>query len=326
MTREALIDTFWYKKSLFSWLLYPISLIYQLIVACRRWILERFFQKTYDIPIIIVGNITVGGVGKTPLVIALAETLKLKGLRVGIVSRGYGARLSHFPHEISLDDDARIVGDEPHLISKRTGCPVVIAPKRIEAVRYLQNNHQVQVIISDDGLQHYFMGRAIEIAVVDGTRMMGNGFCLPAGPLRERINRLHEVDFLVVNGDGLLPNAYRMELVPSNCIQITTGQSVSMCTLPQPLAAVAGIGHPQRFFETLRQRGVGFSAYPFKDHHEFQKEDLCFKEKAIIMTEKDAVKCCSFATDSMYYMPVSASLKESFWHALLSHPQLQGLI
>lgn len=318
------LDTLWYTRQPCRWFLLPFAWVYQIITKMRRYYLQRFRQQTFPVPIIVVGNISVGGVGKTPLVVALAEKLKAKGLRVGIVSRGYGAAMASFPYEVSPDDTAAQVGDEPLLLAKRTGCPVVIAPQRVQAVQFLLDSHQSQVVISDDGLQHYKMGRAIEIAVIDGVRGLGNGLCLPAGPLRERASRLSEVDFIVVNG-GTWPNGYRMDLQPGRLTQLTHGNTIDLSVLSGSVAAVAAIGHPQRFFDTLHALGVRFNAYPFPDHYAFRADDLCLTEQTVVMTEKDAVKCQPFALDAMYYLPVEAMLSDAFWQALWSHKQLKGL-
>lgn len=319
------IDKLWYSRHPLRWLLLPATLVYQAIVGLRRFYLQRFKQQHVSVPIIVVGNLTVGGVGKTPLVIALAHELQARGLRVGIVSRGYGATVGVFPHEVDVDEMAALVGDEPLLLAKRTHCPVVIAPKRMQAVHYLLDKYQSQVIISDDGLQHYAMGRAIEIAVIDGVRGLGNGLCLPAGPLRERPNRLNGVDFIVVNG-GTWPGGYCMNLQPGMFTQLVSGKTVGVEQLAAPVAAVAAIGHPQRFFSTLTALGVTFKAYVFDDHHQFQSSELCFLEKMMVMTEKDAVKCHAFATDEMYFLPVNAVVSGGFWDALWSHKQLQGYV
>lgn len=317
------LDKLWYTRHPVRWLLYPFSLVYQAITVLRRCYLRRFQQQAFSVPIIVVGNVTVGGVGKTPLVIALAQQCQARGLRVGIVSRGYGAAVTVFPHDVRVDDSAATVGDEPLLLAKKTGCPVVIAPNRVQAVQYLLDTYQSQIIISDDGLQHYKMGRAIEIAVIDGVRGLGNGLCLPAGPLREQASRLQHVDFVVVNG-GARPGGYRMDLQPGQFTQLVNGSSVQAAALPQPVAAVAAIGHPQRFFATLHALGVRFTGYPFADHHSFQRHELQLPEKIVVMTEKDAVKCQPFAHEFMYFLPVNAVVCDEFWDALWSHKQLQG--
>jgi len=321
----AIIDKLWYKQHPMRWLLLPLAWIYQCISGLRRIYLQRFRQRQFPVPIIVVGNLTVGGVGKTPLVIALAQQLREQGLRVGIVSRGYGASVRHFPYEVSADADAVSVGDEPLLLAQKTSCPVVIAPKRVQAVQYLLDKYQSQVIISDDGLQHYAMGRAIEIVVIDGQRGLGNGLCLPAGPLREGVKRLQQADLIVVNG-AEWPNAYRMDLIPGELKQLTSGKSISAGELHGSVAAIAAIGNPQRFFATLAALGIAFKPYCFPDHHYFQAAELCVEEDIIVMTEKDAVKCQELATETMYFLPVQASLGDDFWQALWAHPKLQGYI
>ena len=321
---QIFIDKLWYSYHPVRWLLWPCSIMYRAVVALRRIYLKQCRQYQFPVPIIVVGNITVGGVGKTPLVIALARQFQSRGLRVGIVSRGYGASIQHFPYEVSPDDESMFVGDEPLLLAKKTGVPVVIAPKRGQAVQYLLDKYQSQIVISDDGLQHYAMGRAIEIVVIDGLRGLGNGLCLPAGPLRESAQRLQEADFLIVNG-GVWPNAYRMDLVPGEITQLTSGTPIDRAELTTSVAAVAAIGHPLRFFATLKAMGVAFKAYSFADHHQFQPSELCVPEKIVVMTEKDAVKCQPFATDTMYYLPVEAKMCDEFWTALWSHRQLEGI-
>ncbi|MBA2652146.1 MAG: tetraacyldisaccharide 4'-kinase [Tatlockia sp.] len=317
------LDKLWYGKHPLRWGLWPFAVIYRAITHLRRAYFLTFAQHKFPVPVIVVGNLTVGGVGKTPLVIALAKKFKEKGLRVGIVSRGYGAKLKRFPHEIKEDDTANQVGDEPLLIAEKTACPVVIAPKRVQAVQYLLDKYQSQIIISDDGLQHYAMGRAIEIVVIDGVRRLGNRLGLPAGPLRESASRLQKADFVVVNS-GEWPGAYSMDLQATQLTHLVTGQAVNRDQLSMPVAAVAAIGHPQRFFTTLQDLGITIIKYPFPDHHHFCKNDMQFAEKSVIMTEKDAVKCRLFAADSWYFLPVEAKLSDSFWQALWAHKQLQG--
>jgi tetraacyldisaccharide 4'-kinase len=316
----------WYgRRHPLSLLLLPFSWLYQSVSVLRRWYLRRFCQQTSPVPLIVVGNLTVGGVGKTPLVIALAEALQANNLKVGIVSRGYGAQRCDFPYEIQRDDTAREVGDEPLMMAQKLTCPVVIAPKRMEAVTYLLEHHQVQIIISDDGLQHYKMGRAIEIAVIDGTRGLGNGFCLPAGPLRESARRLKQVDFIVVNGASK-DKAYEMNLIPGSIKNLASGEEIAPDAFKGPIAAVAATGNPQRFYSTLGQLGIEFTPYSYPDHYQFQLNDFKHINSAVIMTEKDAVKCRSFKSEQLYYLPVSARLDEAFWHALWAHQQLQGYL
>ena len=320
------LSRLWYERHPLRWLLWPFSLLYRALAACRWYRMKRA-QVVWPVPIIVVGNLTVGGVGKTPLVIALVEAFVAKGFRVGIVSRGYGGGVGRGPYEVKPTDTAALVGDEPRLLADKTNCPVVIAKQRNEAVRYLLAHHHSQVIVSDDGLQHIAMGRAIEIAVVDARRGFGNGLCLPAGPLREKVGRLKQVDFVIVNGEGLitLPEGVsftRMILEPGMLRPLIPGSPAFPVT--EPTAAIAGIGHPQRFFDTLEALGLLVQPYSFPDHHPFQKKDLVFSEKTVVMTEKDAVKCKRFATDRMYVLPVMAVLEPSFWDALWASLSLSG--
>ncbi len=309
------LNKLWYDKHPLARMLYPCSLVYVLVVWIRRLFLLKFCQTTFDIPVIVVGNLTVGGVGKTPLVMALAKHLGARGLRVGIVSRGYKARIKQFPYQIKLDDVASDVGDEPLLLAQKTKVPVVIAPKRVDAVSYLIKNHAVDVVISDDGLQHYAMARAIEIVVVDGKRVFGNGLCLPAGPLREPVKRMETVDFIIVNGEDC-PGAYRMDLVPGEIYPKALPKDASV-------AAVAGIGHPERFFDTLMSLGIAHKPYCFPDHHQFVPENLNVSEDLIVMTEKDAVKCHMFSGKPMYVLPVQAHVIGDFWKKLDAHECFQ---
>lgn len=320
------IEKYWYNHNWWQYFLMPLSWLYLIIITIRRYVLVKFFQKKAPVPIIVVGNLTVGGVGKTPLVVALAKALLAGGVKVGIVSRGYRARVKTLPHEVSLTDDSLMVGDEPLLLARNTGCPVVIAKKRNQAVQLLRQRHDCQVIISDDGLQHYAMGRTIEIAVVDGMRLLGNALCLPAGPLRERPKRLSEVDFVVVNGGEASVGTYVMNLQPGALLPVQGGAPISISALLQPIAAIAAIGNPRRFFKTLETLGVAFNAYEFPDHHVFVQDDLLVDEKTIIMTEKDAVKCAALATPNMYFLPVEAHLGEDFWEVLWAHEGLRSYI
>lgn len=320
----SFLNKLWYEGHSLQWALVPFSFIYQVVTRLRRLYLSHFCQFTCPVPLIVVGNLTVGGAGKTPLVIELARKIEQKGLKVGIVSRGYGSTLKFYPYEVQLDDDAQRVGDEPLMIAQKTRCPVIIAPKRVAAVRYLLQKHQCQIIISDDGLQHYRMGRAIEIVVIDGKRGLGNGHCLPAGPLRETAKRLHTADFIVVN-EGSWENAYSMCMIPGKVINLATEKEIDPNLLQKNrVAAVAGIGNPQRFYSTLSQLGIEFNPYYYPDHYPFECKDFNFSEPLIIMTEKDAVKCRSFNSDKMYYLPVEAKLNGAFWDALWAHQQLKG--
>jgi len=318
------VEKLWYGHSGWSRLLLPFAWVYQGVVACRRALLTRFWHQRFPVPVIVVGNLTQGGVGKTPLVIALVQRFQARGLRVGVVSRGYGAQLNAFPHAVLVGDLPHKVGDEPLLIAQKTHAPVVIARNRVSAVRHLITHYDSQVIISDDGLQHYRMGRAIEIVVIDGLRGLGNQRCLPAGPLRESALRLNEVDYLVVNG-GAWPGAYRMDFIPGALTSLLSGMPVDVHTLTMPVAAVTGTGHPQRFFQTLTALNVSYQPYVFPDHYPFTVSDFKQIEPCVVMTEKDAVKCAVFAASSMYFLPIEAKIDQKFWDALWTHPAIKAL-
>ena len=319
------VDKFWYQNHPLRWLLYPFSLIFSVVCYVRRYVLINFFQQNYDIPIIVVGNLTVGGVGKTPLVIALANAMSKKGIRVGIVSRGYGSSAPYYPYLINADDTASVVGDEPLLIAEKTNCPVMISPKRKQSIKRLIAEQHCQVIISDDGLQHYKMGRQIEVAVIDGHRGLGNGLLLPAGPLREPASRLNQVDFTLVNS-GEWQDAYSMQVLTGALKTVKTNTVVPIEDINGPVAAVAGIGNPARFFDTLERMGLSYNPYPYPDHYKFKSEDFKFSETFVLMTEKDAVKCRSFAESNMLYLPVDVTIDGQFWNDLWTHAALKDLV
>lgn len=300
----------WYRRSLLARLLSPLSLLYRTVIFLRRMSYQTGLlqQKTLPVPVIIVGNITVGGTGKSPLVIWLAKQLHMAGYSPGIISRGYGGS-GPFPFAVETSSQAEQCGDEPLMIHQHSGYPVVVDPDRYRAGQYLLAHQPCDVIIADDGLQHYRLARDMEIVVIDGKRMFGNNFLLPAGPLREPINRLKTADFLVCNS-GDYPDAFRMDLKASSAINLLSGESKSLSSFTeQPLHAVAGIGHPQRFFQTLKEAGLSFDEHTFADHHTYQPTDLSFSvARPILITEKDAVKCRSFASADMWYLPVEAEL------------------
>jgi tetraacyldisaccharide 4'-kinase len=314
---RANLEKNWYGKSscLFLILLLPLSWLFGLITAMRRWLYRRHIFKSYRIkvPVIVVGNIVVGGTGKTPLVIWLATLLTSLGYRPGIISRGYGGKQNTKPTLVLQTADARDVGDEALLLAKLSGCHVVIGRDRVAAAHYLLAHTSCNVIISDDGLQHYRLQRDMEIVVVDGERRFGNQHLLPAGPLREPISRLSSVDFIVVNG-GEKTDPFTMELVPGQFISVSTpGKTIPLLDFPrQPIHAVAAIGNPTRFFTALTELGFDVIPHPFPDHHFFQAADLQFADNyPIVMTEKDAVKCITFADDKSWYLPVEAKVSES---------------
>jgi len=292
----------------------PLSWAYGAVIAARRYAYVSGLLLRHRIgrPVLVVGNLTVGGTGKTPLVAWLAQRLHARGLKVGIVSRGYG-RAGSAPRFVEHDSRWQDVGDEPLLLRRATGCSVVVAADRVAGARMLAAQG-ADVIIADDGLQHLRLARDCEIVVIDGTRGFGNGSLLPAGPLREPVSRLASVDAIVTNGMAAQPSSFEMTLVPLPP-QSLAGQG------GQPgrrVHAVAGIGNPQRFFDTLRTQGFDPIEHPFPDHHAFTAADLQFRDDLpVLMTEKDAVKCAAFADVRMWSVPVAAQLGESQARELL---------
>lgn len=315
----------WYGTQRWTLWLLPLNWLFILLANLRRYCLQRWAQKTLATPVIVVGNISVGGTGKTPLLIALVQWLQAQGYTPGVVSRGYGGRASHYPYLLNHNSTAAEAGDEPLAIYQQTGCLVCVGPDRVAAAKLLED-HSCDILLSDDGLQHYKLGRDIEIAVVDGQRALGNGWRLPVGPLREPISRLCEVDWVVVNSpaaDFALPGLADMYFIPMQIqaqplVNLHSGETLALAALTaQPVNAVAGIGNPQRFINSLAEAGIAASLRAFPDHHAYSASDLQFDNSwPVLMTEKDAVKCRTFAQSNWYYLPIKASLPEPFWRAL----------
>jgi len=314
----------WASRGAVAWLLWPASLLFRAVVFFRRIFYKLHIFKSHKagIPVIVVGNLTAGGSGKTPLVLRIVEILREHKWRPGIVSRGYGgtaASKGGAPREASIASDPAEVGDEPILLARRSGCPVWVAPERVAACRALREQHpECDVIVTDDGLQHYALARDIEICVVDG-RGFGNGFLMPAGPLREPRSRLRSVDAVVAHGASGL-DGYAMKLEGENLVRVTDAHDIrpAKSFAGQKVHAVAGIGDPKRFFIHLARFGMKPVPHPFPDHHRFRAEELDFGDGApVVMTEKDAVKCKRFANAQHWVFPVTASLDPVFERWLL---------
>ncbi|MBU1425106.1 MAG: tetraacyldisaccharide 4'-kinase [Gammaproteobacteria bacterium] len=306
----------WYRLSPLHLLLFPVSLIFRALAALRRFLYRSRILASVKmpVPVVIVGNISVGGTGKTPLTLWLAQQLIENGWHPGIVSRGYTRNKvrQKTPREVSFDDAADKVGDEPLLMAQRALCPVWIGSDRpAAALALLQAHPECDLILSDDGLQHYRLRRDAEIVVVDGARRFGNGLLLPAGPLREPVSRLRQADAVVINGGQTGAGEYSMSLNGSlfyNLLNpgtvLTAGEFAG-----QRLHAIAGIGHPQRFFAHLEQLGLTAQQHAFPDHHHYTVTDLAFDDAdAILMTEKDAVKCAAFANEKCWALRVDAQV------------------
>lgn len=314
-----MVEKIWFEnhplKYLLWPLLWPLSLLFGAISKSKRQQYQSGKKRAYKapVPVVVVGNITAGGNGKTPVVVWLVEQLQQLGFKPGVVSRGYGAKASHYP--LILDDNtpAKHCGDEPKLIYRRTGAPVAVDPVRANAVKALLETG-VDIIITDDGLQHYALERDIEFVIVDGNRRFGNESLIPLGPLREGVERLAEVDFIITNGGQAQQGEMPMSLAPSKAINLKTKQQVEVSEL-RDLVAFAGIGHPPRFFNTLNAMNADVKVTKgFADHQDFDQQELqalAQQGANVIMTEKDAVKCDSYAQDNWWYLPVSAQFESN---------------
>jgi tetraacyldisaccharide 4'-kinase len=273
-----------------------------------------------QVPVIVIGNITLGGTGKTPLVIHLANELKKNGYHPGIISRGYGAKGNGIS-EVNQKSNVKNVGDEPILIQKHTRLPVFISKDRVLAAQALLKKYKkIDVILSDDGLQHYRLKRDIEIIVIDGARGFGNEYLLPAGPLRESKRKLKAVDAIVCNGKKVIDDSYLMKYKSDFLINLKTKKKIPLNKLRlNNLHAIAGIGNPDRFFNYLKVSGMVFDSSAYQDHYRFTKKDFkVMNDKNIIMTEKDAVKCEKFARDNFWYLPVVVEIDSKFTDFILN--------
>ncbi len=319
------LDTYWYDSNLVALLLRPISWFYCFIVYIRKKGYQLKLIKSFPTnkPLIVVGNIAIGGSGKTPLLIALCDYLQLNGYKPGIVSRGYGGSVTGVK-QVLHDDAASLVGDEPLMIYHKTMLPVVVGADRVAAVEYLLNHNKCNVVLSDDGLQHYRMARDLEICVVDSVRGHGNEHCLPAGPLREPLSRLKDVDIVVYSGiDSDIASAevdsYSLDFVGLNRLNsdekytVASSISSSISLLKgKTIHAVAGIGNPTRFFQQLRDNGLTIVEHAFSDHHVYQQSDFSgWDDECILMTEKDAVKCNDFSLTDAWFVNVKATFSAS---------------
>jgi len=318
-----ILDEIWYKDHFIGTWIMPLSMIFIDISRFRRWLYKKDYKTVtkLPVPVIIVGNLTVGGAGKTPLVIYLVQQLKSAGLNPGVISRGYGGKSEIWPQAVTESSDVSLIGDEPLLIAQHAQCPVAVGPVRADSARLLIENNHCDVIISDDGLQHYALYRDIEILVIDGVRRFGNNFCLPSGPLREPQERMREVDFIICNGnDEREEGEILMQLRGEDAINIQTQERKSLTEFKtQQCHAFAGIGHPQRFFDLLKKQGLECQTHKFPDHYFYLQKDIQFKSAdVILMTEKDAVKCKQIATEKHWYVPVEAILEKGFIEALMT--------
>lgn len=316
----------WQTRGPLAVLLLPVAVLFVAAAALRRLAYRCKLLRSVqmDVPVIVVGNITAGGTGKTPLVLWLAQFLAVHGKRPGIISRGYGSARTD-ARTVPASGNAADYGDEPCLLAQRAGCPVWVGADRVSTARALRAAHpEVDVIISDDGLQHYRLARDVEIAVIDGTRGLGNGWPLPAGPLREPASRLGTVDAVVVNGGdakSAFPQSVAMQLQGDTFRNLhDVQQAVSAAYFRgQQVYAIAGIGNPPRFFAYLQRLGLDCSTRAFPDHHAYTAQDLQFAgDHNVVMTEKDAVKCAAFATTRHWALAVNAVPDESLGDTIIA--------
>lgn len=305
------IHKVWYEGAASGWVLLPLSGLYRLMLGLRSLLFRRGIFRTFrsPVPVIVVGNITAGGTGKTPTVIWLVEKLRARGYTPGIASRGYGGSKSGTSMRVDIDSDAAVVGDEPALLARRSRCPVAVDSDRFRAASMLVDDG-VDVIVADDGLQHLRLQRDYEICVIDGDRGLGNRRLLPAGPLRESADRLQTIDQVLVNGTGDYPGAISFELRAHDASRLNG-------SLLRPLQgfrdttvhAVAGIGNPKRFFDMLRTFGIQIIEHSLRDHAAISDADLKFGDDFnVFMTEKDAVKLGRKLSDKYWYVPVDLTM------------------
>jgi len=362
---KAILERFfiraWYQGSFAVWLFYPFTVVYRWLAEHRRqqYLSGDRVAPLLPVPVVIVGNITVGGTGKTPLVISLVESLRERGLSPGVISRGYGGKASSYPCSVEGHGPEE-VGDEPFMIAERTGVPVVVDPDRVAAAQKLIAENQVDVIISDDGLQHYRLGRNIEIVVIDGQRGLGNHQCLPVGPLREPEKRLESVDYIIINrgaagcrnnvaSDSCNQNqsrcdnnrangydgferygekVYQYTLSPEVCVRLDNSEEVAAAELGawSGVCAIAGIGNPRRFYDTLADLGVCVQKQlSFPDHHLYSAEDFrSVRDMKIVMTEKDAVKARNVAPKDSWYLKVSVNLNGNLADDIVHNLQVRS--
>lgn len=329
----GLAETLWYRQRRPLWPLLPLSWLYQRVARNRRQRLQAE-ARPLPVPVIVVGNITAGGTGKSPLTAWLSDYLAEQGWRPVILSRGYGSdRPADSPMVVTPDSDPVHAGDEPVMLAIQTGRPVVVHPRRLESARLVLDQDLGNLLLCDDGLQHYYLDRDLELAVFDGARGIGNGAGLPVGPLRELPERLREVDFVVVNGEATgpvpaHPDRYAMTLEPSRVRNLATGETQSPDWLRgRDCDALAGIGNPQRFFDQLTALGATVEGRAFADHHRYTERDIATGDnRPLLMTAKDAVKIRPFAHDQCWVLEVEPTLPPDFGPALEQalHRKLTG--
>jgi tetraacyldisaccharide 4'-kinase len=310
---EKMFLAAWYGSSKWTVILWPLMILYRYVVTTRRAeYLANKRPSTSQVPVIVVGNITVGGTGKTPVVQALVRYLQQQGYRPGIISRGYGGQVSTFPYSIQAIDGSDYVGDEPYMLFHSLNVPVVIDPQRKQALAHVLTLG-VDIVISDDGMQHYNLPRDIEICVLDGSRGLGNQQLIPVGPLREPISRLKSVDFTLESSNERSNDSFIIQ--PIAWVNVKTGRRVALEKLhfEDRVDAIAGIGNPEKFFDSLGVLNIHCTTTAFADHYAYNLTDLKQFTGQVLMTEKDAVKIKPFAHENMWFLEIQASVSDVFY-------------
>lgn len=316
------IEHSWYRPFGITWLFLPLSLIFLIIVKYRFYFTRKKQSVSAHPKIIVVGNISVGGTGKTPFTLFLAEYLLNKGCKVAVISRGYGGETQLKPLLVTADTAANVVGDEPKLIQSRLGIPVVVCPDRNSSINFLKDNADIDVIIADDGLQHYKMERTLEWCIVDGKRKHGNGLVLPAGPLREPKSRLKHVDLVIQNGGQ---SSLHYILGVDGLYSVKSGQKIT--SNPNQVTLVSAIGNPQRFEQSVTSLSIDVLDHiTYPDHYNYQEPDFSQLTGDVVMTEKDAVKCKQFAKENWYYLKVSAQPSPQLIQNINSQLKEKGIL
>ena len=312
------LEHIWYNDAPSGLLLRPLSFLFCQIAKQRKQ-KQILLQQSFPVPVIVIGNINIGGTGKTPLILKLVEILLQNGHKPAIITRGYKGKSEVWPLEVTAETAVEDCGDEAKLLALRSGVPVIADANRNASIQRLVSNHQISIILSDDGLQHYKMARTMEIAVVDGQRGLGNGRCLPAGPLREKPSRLAECDLVISNGLSTL-TSHTMWVHGDIIVNLKSGQRKELTSLKNT-HLLTGIGNPARFIDTVKSSNINLlSINTYPDHHNFTAQDLnvsASNKETILITEKDAVKCLKFSAENVWYLEVEAKLDATTVQAFL---------
>ena len=318
MTIGSFFQSVWKNRNPIALLLWPISLVYCAIASLRRLVYARGLVPVaqFSQPIIAVGNLTVGGTGKTPFTIWLANYLSEHGFNPGVVSRGYGRQDMSKSLMVNANSDPMEVGDEPLVIAKRTRVPVAVARNRSDAVRLLLEKTDCDIFVCDDALQHYSLAADLSIALIDAKSRFGNGYCLPAGPLREPRSRLNSVALKLVKGEGRgTEHSMRYQIAQVINVKDNKKKQTAEFLHGRKITAVAGVANPDNFFDMLQDLDIEFTGISFPDHHKFTDKDFISIDKSdvtLVMTEKDAVKCQKFARDNWWYVAIDTTVSEQF--------------